>query len=64
MIGQKRTLFLHNGPDKEYGTMHVCVQSDSVALAIGVTNCLPCNQPLFACCSHQNSFECSVAMVP
>ena len=44
--------------------MPVYVQSDSVALAIGVTNCLPCNQPLFACCSHQNSFECSVAMVP
>lgn len=35
----------------------MCAQSDCVALAVEVINCLPCNQPLFACCSHQNSLN-------
>lgn len=35
----------------------MCAQSDCVALAVEVINCLPCNQHLFACCSHQNSLN-------
>ena len=71
MIGRKRKAFLCPAVHTQ-NTSHsrvcvcvcVCEQSDTVALAIAITNCLPCNQPPFACCSHQNSFECSVAMAP
>lgn len=53
--GPKR--FFHWNPHEEYNTMHVCVCNQIRVLAVRVTNCLPCNQPLFACCSHQNSLN-------
>lgn len=58
----RKGVFLYSSPDKRIqrnlcacACVWVCERVQSVfdTLAKGVTNCLLCNQPLLACCSHQ-----------